>query len=46
MNICDYVIVIMKICDNRDIYDSIYENQVDTFIICLEYYIILYIFLK
>ena len=46
MNVCDRVIVIMRMRDDRGIHDSTYENQVDTFAFYLEYYIALYIFLK
>ena len=46
MNVYDYIIVIMRIYDDYDIYDSIYESQVDAFAFCLEHYIALYIFLK
>ena len=46
VSVCDRVIVIMRVCDGHDIRDSIYENQVDTFALCLGYCVALCMFLK
>ena len=46
MNVCDHVIVIVRMRDDRGIHDSICGSQVDAFALYLGHYITLYIFLK